>query len=233
MSIPFTSENSFLHRIFEAVCRCLNLCQSPSHRGTHFYAGTKSSASVGLDVSIPFTSENSFLRWQSALRICQRRCVSIPFTSENSFLHHRNSYKGRTPKWCQSPSHRRTHFYRTGSGQQSRTGSGVSIPFTSENSFLRNFESTKEFTTIVSIPFTSENSFLQARGRGDQGIAGLCQSPSHRRTHFYDSDGSTFRIVKLCQSPSHRRTHFYVKAAEKEAGLCQSPSHRRTHFYGG
>ena len=41
------------------------------------------------------------------------------------------------------------------------------------------------------------------------------------------------RVWNMCQSPSHRRTHFYVfqKRNCRQSGLCQSPSHRRTHFY--
>ena len=62
----------------------IGLCQSPSHRGTHFY---------------------------SRVRVLQdSRHVSIPFTPGNSFLQNVRGTQHR-PRMCQSPSHRGTHFY--------------------------------------------------------------------------------------------------------------------------
>ena len=64
----------------------------------------------------------------------------------------------------------------------------------------------------------------------------MCQSPSHRGTHFYANlPRPQRRPDGVCQSPSHRGTHFYVDleaVVSITVELCQSPSHRGTHFYG-
>ncbi len=135
VSIPFTPGNSFL--LAKRGCKRLweKECQSPSHRGTHFYALTLGLvANLIWDVSIPFTPGNSFLPgfikgvWTLAL-------VSIPFTPGNSFLLQFAIPMERI--------------------------SSVSIPFTPGNSFLQGWRYDEKTQSWVSIPFTPGNSFLR------------------------------------------------------------------------
>ena len=66
---------------------------------------------------------------------------------------------------------------------------------------------------VVSIPFTPGNSFLLPQSALIKcAELCMCQSPSHRGTHFY-ADGYEKTIAPedvVCQSPSHRGTHFYI-----------------------
>ena len=88
---------------------------------------------------------------------------------------------------------------------------------------------------LVSIPFSSGNSFLPKLAIFLL-VLFLCQSPSHRGTHFYARPNiKSSGFSGLCQSPSHRGTHFYDYEGNTEiqgSVMCQSPSHRGTHFYG-
>ena len=61
VSIPFTPGNSFLHKIKQGDRDKGEVCQSPSHRGTHFYDNLNRLLWKLRAVSIPFTPGNSFL----------------------------------------------------------------------------------------------------------------------------------------------------------------------------
>ena len=88
MSIPFSSGNSFLPIcVLWALWLNPDVCQSPSHRGTHFYSATVYPSPWG------------------------RYIVSIPFSSGNSFLPYSGRASAGSRNMCQSPSHRGTHFY--------------------------------------------------------------------------------------------------------------------------
>ena len=58
-----------------------------------------------------------------------------------------------------------------------------------------------------------------------------------RETHFYNYDGVQVVVSTVCQSPSHRGTHFYLIyllwCIVWDSWLCQSPSQRGSHFYTG
>ncbi len=112
---------------------------------------------------------------------------------------------------CQSPSRRGTHFY-----EAKRNEKGI--------------------YQIVSIPFTSGNSFLQkTKAKASSHIP--CVNPLHvgELISTCPTPSAQHLVGKVCQSPSHRGTHFYFpqKAPGMLNWMCQSPSRRGTHFYGG
>ena len=112
VSIPFTSENSFLLTLARLVSLKEAICVNPLHVGELIstLADSDELKDFPFIVSIPFTSENSFLQelpenWTGSRKSVNPlhvgelistsddagifailRIVSIPFTSENSFL---------------------------------------------------------------------------------------------------------------------------------------------------
>ena len=109
-SIPFTSGNSFLQPQDSAERLRNFLCQSPSHRGTHFYVWKRS--------------------WDWVLSWCVNPLLigELISTPVGGGVH-------IDQKMCQSPSHRGTHFYKF-DGTDKASIEKVSIPFSSGNSFL-------------------------------------------------------------------------------------------------
>ena len=110
MSIPLTSGNSFLRRIWGTIRRIGSLCQSPSPRGTHFYRhsprknqdklrgvnplhlGELISTITGQRNSGTSSGVNPLLIGELISTTCLNcgmsidDIVSIPFSSGNSFL---------------------------------------------------------------------------------------------------------------------------------------------------
>ena len=110
VSISFTSGNSFLPIIankLEEMIDCVNPlhvgelistsrgrcwvgslqeCQSPSHRGTHFYYILQHVWSVWLFCVNPLHIGERISTWHALLRSSYKWTVSIPFTSGNAFL---------------------------------------------------------------------------------------------------------------------------------------------------
>ena len=110
VSIPFTPGNSFLPSQFRIQSRKRKKCQSPSHRGTHFYDSIRKELYGDEVCQSPSHRGTHFYESGTESKATESGTVSIPFTPGNSFLH-----LGNTLKWCsircQSPSHRGTHFY--------------------------------------------------------------------------------------------------------------------------
>ncbi len=136
------------------------MCQSPSHRGTHFYTAMSDDYCKVIIVSIPFTSGNSFLHSGNQRQPLRLACVNPLHIGELISTRKEVISMKETVIMCQSPSHRGTHFY----GWRQKNESNGSI---------------------VSIPFTSGNSFLRIFTKGRKDMTKLCQSPSRRGTHFY------------------------------------------------
>ena len=105
----------------------LILCQSPSHRGTHFYCPTIDPGTRCSCVNPLHIGELISTPWLLYSYQCSA-CVSIPFTSGNSFL------QTQTAMLC-------------------ATALRVSIPFTSGNSFLPSTLFFVDFMRVSSLDF--------------------------------------------------------------------------------
>ena len=111
---PYVAGNSFLPFLtgnMEIADALFGMCQSPSHRGTHFYTDDatpvdKTWSSVNpLHVGELISSKGLSGTWTEEV------IVSIPFTSGNSFLLTKMTDMFEGCSGCQSPSRRGTHFY--------------------------------------------------------------------------------------------------------------------------
>ena len=111
VSIPFTPGNSFLQAPTKEEGWDTIRCQSPSHRGTHFY-------------------KSGFTVVWVVVTMCQSP------SPRGTHFYSISRQLDSLSKKCQSPSPRGTHFYVYDAGKTVAQWR-VSIPFTSGNSFLR------------------------------------------------------------------------------------------------
>ena len=185
-----------------------SVCQSPSHRGTHFYDDM-------LDEDDPFAG-------------CQS-----PSHRGTHFYYRIKSVTTGLFHMCQSPSHRGTHFYNHLRRCREQREDCVNPLLIGEliSTYCKDTSQSRKW--IVSIPFSSGNSFLLCCTKDAQNEIQGCVNPL-LIGELISTLIFKYLIHKfLCQSPSHRGTHFYIKYFNKsfEPAMCQSPSHRGTHFY--
>ena len=176
VSIPFTSGNSFLPRKNHGNITP-RMCVNPLHVGELISTSLEGGARMSLESCVNPLHVGELISTQlRSSRSTPSKPVSIPFTSGNSFLQEYGQCYYRDPF--------------------------VSIPFTSGNSFLLARLKMAVCKAKVSIPFTSGNSFLHVTHNA-QFIAGMCQSPSRRGTHFYKRGGVGPEKLVGCVNPLH------------------------------
>ena len=165
MSIPFTSGNSFLRSIDSNNTFRRWSVSIPFTSGNSFLQNIPAFIEgANINVSIPFTSGNSFLLYGRLLWLYSEVIVSIPFTSGNSFLLTTIEQNGSLKMVCVNPLHV-GELISTASSEELVTGFWCVNPL-----------------------HVGELISTRPPGKRRRRLKpSLCQSPSRRGTHFYNT----------------------------------------------